>query len=217
MQTPVAITGNWATDASITANVAPATDATIISNVMNVAKTSSITTNSPFDYLARMGWIKVEKSGHTIDGNGAQTDNIFKVTGVVELALFGEITAVSNIDVCNDIFFELYDGASSTSITSSMMANALGTRPVGTWVAKVGSVSSVAIAVSSASGSVTEPVGMAPGSWVPGVLFPCIASAKAGADNYVRFGFTGNNDTSFTMKFTALYRPILSSGTVVSA
>ena len=67
-----------------------------LSNELNIAKTSSITTNSPYDYLMRGEGITVSKS-NTCNGNGAQTDNIFTITGTVDiLAIWGQCTEATN-------------------------------------------------------------------------------------------------------------------------
>lgn len=174
---------------------------------LNGAKTSGQTTNSPYDYLMRGEGVKVTKV-HTVDGAGAQTDNIFTVTGCVSAIIWGEVTSKTNSTTCSTFYIDLYDGAAAVEITDNGGTDMSGC-VVGDVLSKDAVATTAITKVSCAAGAVTD--------GTAGTLMlrmPCRLMQKTGQTTYIRACFTGDNNTSLQITWYVRYIPVTSNGSV---
>lgn len=174
-------------------------------NELNIAQPTTRTTNSPFDMLARGEGTQVSKT-NVCDGNGAQTDNLFTVTGQVKvLAIWAEITQVTNGTTLSSNYLDLYDGAASVEITDSDASLDLsGATEVGGVIIKNGASASVALANQRVNaGGVSDTLAA-----------PFYCWKKTGQTTYIRHCFTGDADTSVAMTWYVRYIKLTSDGAV---
>jgi hypothetical protein len=183
-----------------------------LSNELNIAKSSSITTNSPYDYMSHRKGIKVQKVGHTLNGAGAQTDNIFTVTGAVEVvALWAECTEATNATTCTTAYFDLYDGAAALEITDNG-GTSCSAITVGSVIMK-SSIATIALTkLANGSGAILDGAANTATTFCPFTVIK-----KTGQTTYIRFCFTGDADTDIDMTFNIRYVPLTSDGAIASA
>jgi hypothetical protein len=178
---------------------------------LNGARTTGITMNSPYDHLTHRKGIKVQKVGHTLNGNGAQLDNIFAITGAVEVvALWAECTEATNATTCTTTYFDLYDSTAAVEITDNGGTD-LSAITVGSIISKISIATSALVKMGNAVGFIVDGVAAS------GTVFcPFIAVKKSGAATYIRFCFTGDADTDIDMTFNVRYVPISTDGSIAS-
>jgi hypothetical protein len=177
---------------------------------LETAKTTSFVENSPYENLMRGDRILVKKTGHVLNGNGAQADNIFVITGACEMVIWGEITAVTNSTKCSSPYLNSYDGTMTANITDPLGASTLSGCAVGD-VFLVDSDDSITLGVYNCAQCQkfeTDDFG---------VLYPFGIIAKTGTTTNIKFNFTGDANTNITATFYCRYKPITGSGSVVSA
>ena len=175
---------------------------------LNIAKSSSITTNSPYDYLMRGEGITVSKT-NVCNGNGAQTDNLFTVIGAVEVKqIWAEINQVTNGTVLSANSLGLYDSTATVEITDGGAPLDLsGVTEVGGIIIKNGASATVALA------QMRNNVGVL----LDTVVAPFRIAKKVGAATYIQHLFTGNADTNVTMTWYVRYVPLSSDGALAAA
>lgn len=160
--------------------------------------------------LNTTGELKVVKS-HTIDGNGAQNDNIFTVSGVVEIvAIWGVCTSVTDATTCGTCYFDLYDGTAPLEITDNGGTNLAGIT-VGSLISRTAAATTALTLTSSAAGALID--GAAAGKTL---FFPIVLVQKNAVTTYIRFNFTGDANTNISMNFYVKYIPLSASGGVTS-
>lgn len=159
--------------------------------------------------LASAGGISVVKLGHTIDGNGAQTDNIFSVTGVVRLLHISfYVTAVVDSTTFSGVKFDLSDGAANTDITATVDCSAI---VVGSYCYRENTSASALAYISAATAAVHDPA-------VSLLVFsPVLLAQKGdGTATYIRLNFTGDGSTNITANMCVFYEPLSSNAGVLS-
>ncbi len=170
-----------------------------------------ITTNSLSNIALRSGGFLVTKT-NTCNGNGAQLDNIFSITGAVEvLALKAECTEATNATTLSTAYFDLYDGTLATEVTDNAGVDLSG---IG-----VGGAVTRDWAATVALGYLNNATGMIIDSDASGqksVFAPFQAIKKLGAATYIRFCFTGDANTDVDMKFSVVYTPITDNGAIAA-
>lgn len=175
-------------------------------DALNTARPSSLTDNSPFDNLTKGEGILATKT-LTCDGNGAQTDNIFALTGTVDiLEIWGVCTEATDSTDLADCSFALFDGAATAEITDSAAPTDCSGMAVSDVVFKNGASASVALAYSDiATGVVTD-------------LTQVIAriSKKTGQNTYIQFLFNGDANTDVDIKFYVRYKPVSDDGALAA-
>ena len=150
----------------------------------------------------------VSKS-NTCNGNGAQSDNIFTLTGTVELMrIWAVITQVTNGTTLSDNSLELYDSTASYEITDSGTPLDLsGVTEVGGVILKSGASGTAALVqIRNNVGAVND-----------NIMTGTYLAKKVGANTYIRHNFTGDADTSVAMTWYAEYQPISSDGVLVAS
>jgi len=180
--------------------------------VLNTAKSTSITMNSPYDYMAHRKGIKVQKIGHTLNGNGAQNDNIFTITGAVEVvALWAECTEATNATTCTTTYFDLYDGAAALEITDNGGTDCSAIT-VGSLIGKTAVATTALTKLANSAGVFLD------GAANTATVFcPFAVVKKTGQTTYIRFNFTGDASTDIDMTFNIRYIPLSSDGVIASA
>lgn len=175
---------------------------------LNIAQPSTRTTNSPYDFLVRGEGEQASKS-NVCNGNGAQNDNLFTITGMVEiLKIWAEITQVTNGVTLSGNSLEVYDGTASYEITDAGAPLDLsGATEVGGVVMRNGASATAALANLRVNvGGVTDVTSV-----------PFYAWKKTGVTTYIRHNFTGDADTNVTMTWYVRYRKVSSDGAIAAA
>jgi len=143
-----------------------------------------------------------------LDGNLAQNDNIFTVTGTVEIGeIYGVVTSLVNATTCSLASFTLYDGGVTADITDSTGPTDLSGLRVGSVMGKFNSVASGIGLINSNQARVTEG-----GSDMLHYKFGAIQ--KNATTTYIRFNFTGDVNTDIDVTFYVRYRPLSENGAV---
>ena len=183
------------------------TTTSIRSNVMNQAKTTSITENSPYAYLERAEGIVISKS-NTCNGVGAQTDNLFTVTGCVKiLEIWGVCTEATSVVTLSANSLALYDGAATAEITDSAAPTDLSAAfSVGDVLVKNGASATVSLAcLHNATGVVNDTIAT-----------PTYLLKKTAQTTYIQHLFTGDAATDADITWYVKYVAVTSDGVVTA-
>lgn len=188
----------------------PTADVTTNTSMRDVIgnKTDTIKGDSVVGFLKRSNPILVSKS-NVCNGNGAQTDNLFTVTGYVELVrVWAECSQVTNGVTLSNNYLDLYDGSASVEITDSASPlDMSGAIEAGEIVVKNGASATVAlVAMHNAAGAVTD------GAISTGTTL----TKKTGASTYIRHCFTGDANTNVTFVWYVEYKPLSTDGAVTA-
>jgi hypothetical protein len=177
---------------------------------LETAKTTSFVENSPYENLMRGAGILVKKTGHVLNGNGAQADNIFVITGACECIIWGEVTAVTNSTACSSPSFNLNDGAVDVPLTASAPMGSLSGCVAGALFFK-NDYSDVDIGI--VNPSQTWSLGI---DWNASALLPFGVLKKSGETTNIQFLFTGDENTNITVTFYCRYKPLTANGAIAS-
>jgi hypothetical protein len=198
---------------------------------LNGAIPSSVTAASPYEYLKKIDGQAVaattvnsladmvKRGGGflatktiTCNGNGAQTDNLFAVTGAVEvLRIWAECTEATNATTFGVAFLDIYDSTAQVDITLDTGVDLAGI-VVGGVISRPWSVASALAFLNNATGAFID--GDEQGG---NESFPFQIVKKTAAATYLRFCFTGDANTDVDMKFYVQYMPLTSDGALVAA
>lgn len=152
--------------------------------------------NSIHDHSEAMVGQQVEKT-LTVNGNGVQNDNVFLITGAVEIVrLWAECTEATNATTLSAAYFDLYDGTVAIDITENGGTDLSG-MTVGDVIAKDAAATTVLKFDNNVAGVFVDGVGA--GYYT--TLFPFRLNAKSGANTYIRFNFSGDANTDVDIKF----------------
>jgi len=184
-----------------------ATDTSINSNCLNTAKTTSITANSPFDYGMQTAGIVVSKS-NTCNGDGAQTDNIFTITGTVDiLNIWGVCTEATNATDLAACSFAIYDGTATLELTDSGAPTDCSGINVGDVVFKNGASATVALArLNNDAGALSDLT-----------QTKTRVTKKLAVATYIQFLFNGDVNTDVDLLFYVRYVPVSADGALVAS
>lgn len=173
---------------------------------LNTARPSSLTDNSPFDNLTKGDGILVTKT-LTCDGNGAQADNIFALTGTVDiLEIWGVCTQATDSTDLADCSFALFDGAATLEITDSGGPTDCSGMAVDDVVFKNGASATVALAY----------IDIATGVLIDLVQTIARIAKKTGQNTYIQFLFNGDANTDVDIKFYVRYKPVSDDGALAA-
>lgn len=171
------------------------------------AAVASPTANSVADLLVRQNGLLVTKT-LTCNGDGAQKDNIFTLTGTVDvLEIWGVCTEATNSTDLADCYLNLNDATADLDLTDHDAPTDCSGMAVGDVVFKNGASATVALAYHDiATGELTD-------------LTQTIAriSKKTAAATNIQFCFNGDANTDVDIKFYVRYRPISDDGALVAA
>lgn len=177
---------------------------------LNTAFPASVTDDSVYDILQRGAGVRVEKA-ITLNGNGAQNDNLFEITGEVEvLRIYGVCTEATDATTCTAASFDVYDGTAAYPLTSAAGV-ALSGMGVGGAVYKDDVAANAATLDDNATGGIVD--GGGAGYYT--TFCPFRTWKKLGVSTYIRFNFTGDANTDIDMNFYVDYIP-LDGGTLVA-
>lgn len=152
--------------------------------------------------------IPVRKT-NTCDGNGAQNDNLYTLTGtILVLSVKAECIEATDSTTLSGNSLELYDGAASVEITDSdapVDASGIG---VGGMLSKVDVDPNVALAFqNNAAGGLTQFANDT----------PFLLHAKTGVTTYIRHLFTGDANTDVDLRWVVHYLPWSDDGALTAA
>lgn len=169
-------------------------------------KTDSIKGTSVMSFFKRSVPSIVAKT-NVCNGNGAQTDNLFVVTGYVELVrIWAECTQVTNGTVLSGNYLDLYDGSASVELTDNGAPLDLsGALEAGEIIIKNGASATAALTVlHNAAGAVTDTA----------ISTGTTLTQKASTNTYIRHCFTGNADTNVSLIWYVEYKPLSTNGAI---
>lgn len=145
----------------------------------------------------------------TFDGSGPGTDNLFKVTGAVEIDyIYGDVDVVLSADV-DDIYLDLWDGTNSKEITDSSGTDT-DSAPVGSLFIKTEKASSAITLLKADQCRVEENTSF------QRPRIPFIANQKADTDTYIRVVYSGVA-TSGAIHWHCRWIPLTEDGFVEAA
>lgn len=166
-------------------------------------KTDTIQGNSVYSKLI-MGMGSMSMKQLTIDGNGAQSDNVFTIIGFVEVMdIYLVAQNVIDSTTLSGCKFIVYDGTNTVDITAA--STDLSGITNGSLVIKNGD--NTATLVYSKSDQIRGINKMSP-------LFTL--SGKGGVTNYIKFNFTGDANTNVVAAIVVKYVPLSTDGAIVS-
>jgi hypothetical protein len=178
-----------------------------VDQVLNTAVPAVPTTNSIYNLASVASGTLISKV-ITLGGTGAQTVNIFQLTGSCYLKrLYGFITTKTTLTNLTASSFQLFDGA-AVQITAN--TGVLSGMAVGTMIAKTGLLGVVYSVANNVAGIVNEATA--------NVLWcECAITQKVATATYVRLAFsTTDNPINATMTMYAAYVPLNSGSTLVA-
>ena len=144
---------------------------------------------------------------NTCNGNGAQTDNIFKVVGTNRIVeLYGICTRFGNSTDFADVSFALYDGTATVEITDSGAPTNASGLGVGGGIYCNGASASVAVTYITSDACTVTDVGDV----------NRIVNQKPATNTYIQLLFNGDADTDLDIQFFCRYIP-LSGGASITA
>ena len=178
---------------------------------LNTPHPSTITDDSAYAVLHRAGGHKICNKV-TLDGNGAQNDNIFEITGWVEVfRIFATCEEATDSTTLGTCYWDMYDGTVATEITDNGGTNLAGIG-VDCGICRDAIATSPLTFVNNSAASFDD--GGGAGYYT---TFACFrVMKKTGVSTYIRFNFTGDANTDVDMKFCVIYFP-LSDDSSISA
>lgn len=150
---------------------------------------------------------QVTYKSHTIDGNGAQTDNLFTVSGIVRvLEIYAIADTVTDATTFSGVKFELDDGTAQSDITDAVDASGI---LAGGVLLKDHGVATALSFLDNAAGVVEETTGFFETD-------PIILVQKASTTTYIRLSFTGDGSTDIDMTFYVRWVPFNSTSNIAA-
>lgn len=152
----------------------------------------------------------VEKSP-TLAGTGAQSSNLFTVTGSCELVVKGQVTTpATNMTVLQ---LTEHDGTAAVDISASGVT--LTALAAGTMLFRTGLAAAALALADNAAGAVTD---SAAAHGQSGILLPFAITKKTAVATYVRMTYsTTSNPDPCVILWTCFWRPLSSDGAVVAS
>lgn len=145
---------------------------------------------------------------HTLDGNGAQTDNVFQITGSVKiLEIRGVCTEATDATTVTGASFTAYDGTNTVDVTESTTGTDLSGIGVGGFFYKSATAGTAVTFQDNDQVRVNDSVNS---------IVETHITQKTGTNTYLRFNFTGDADTDVDVKFQVRYIP-LTEGSKIEA
>jgi len=179
-------------------------------NVRDVVgnKTDTIKGDSLVSFFKRSMPIIVTKT-NVCNGNGAQADNLFTVTGYVELVrIWAECTQVTNGTVFSGNSLALYDGTLTIELTDSgAPLDMSGAIEAGEIILKNGASATAALVVMHNNTGYVTDTAISTGTTL---------TKKTGVTTYIQHIFTGNADTNVTLVWYAEYKPLSTDGAITA-
>jgi hypothetical protein len=163
-----------------------------------------IAQNSLLDFSERAGGRFLCVSAN-ITGTGTVTQNVFNVTGSVEiLKTWALITSVTTLTNMTDIYADVYDGTVSIKLTNGNPGGAvLSGAPVGTFFTKDKDSSNAYTVLKADQVRVLESTNDR------NIQLPFVVTQKNGVSTYIRFNYTTTDSpVDFDMDIFFEWRPL---------
>jgi len=174
---------------------------------LNMAIPTSPVANSINSIARRSGGLIVSKT-NTCNGDGAQTDNIFTITGSVEiLNIWGVCTEATNATDLAACSFAIYDGTATLELTDSGAPTDCSGINVGDFIFKNGASATVALVRHNNDAAVLTDV----------VETKVRVTKKLATATYIQFLFNGDANTDVDILFYVTYVPRSADGAIVAA
>lgn len=177
-----------------------------MSKELNLAAPATKTASGVYDSLMQAVGLLVTKT-NTCNGDGAQTDNLFTVTGTVKiLSIWGVCTEATNSTDLADNSLAVYDGTATLELTDSGTPTDCSGMVVGDFVVKKGPSNTDALLfhhIAAANLSDDE-------------AYQVFVSKKTGASTYIQHLFNGNADTDVDIKWYVRYIPLSDDGAIAA-
>lgn len=148
---------------------------------------------------------------NTCNTTGAQTDNIFTITGCVQvLELWAECTEATNATTLSTCYFDMYDGTSALELTDNAGTDCSAIT-VGSVILKSDVATAVLTKLANGAGALLDGAAN-----TTRVFCPFIMIKKTGVATYIRFCFTGDASTDVDLKFYVKYLPVSADGSIAA-
>lgn len=144
-----------------------------------------------------------------LTGAGAQTDNLFQVTGsVLFYALFAEVTAVGDSTTLTGVKFETWDGTAALDLSDVIVGSGA---VDGALFIREAVLGTALVFINPTAAKVTDPA-------TTKIMFtPSIITQKTGGvATYIRIAYTGDVNTDVDILASIRYMPLTSDGAVVA-
>jgi len=144
---------------------------------------------------------------NTCNGNGAQTDNIFSITGTVDiLNIWGVCTEAANATDLADCSFAIYDGSATVELTDGNAPTNCSGINVGDCLFKNGASATVAITRQNNDAAVLTDI----------TQTKARVTKKLAIATYIQFLFNGDANTDVDIKFYVQYIPQSDGAAIVA-
>ena len=160
--------------------------------------------NSAYCYISQLGSVASKSITVTGTPNGAQDENLFTISGGVEiLRLSGIFTLVTDVSAVTAAGFDLYDGTNVVQVTSAAGTD-LSASTLQTHILRVDQAAAAVTSLKS------DQVRIIDGAVGLDLHAPFVVSSKYGATTYLRFNYTSDGGgANFKMTFEAVWRPLI--------
>lgn len=165
--------------------------------------------HSVHEYFEHVGGEELLREEHVFDGDGAQSDNLFVLTGSIKLLeLSMEIVQVVDSTDFASVKFDLFPtGGAAVDITGTVDGSGC---LVGDIFIKNAAKGTALTYIDTALAVVTE-------SAANKNFFPTILTKKTGAVTNIRLTFNGDGSTAIQARICARWHPISADGSLALA
>ena len=175
---------------------------------VSIPPVADVIVNSPAFLMQSSVGRETVKDNHAIDGNGAQADNIYQVTGVVLVHLIEfHIDIATDSAAFSNVKLALYDGTATLDITTTVNGSGC---IAGDYFYKRGLLTTPLIHLDTSVGVLSE----ASSNKVS--FEPFFAGKKSAALTYIQLLFTGDANTDIVADFEAYWNPVTHDGNLVA-
>lgn len=168
--------------------------------------------NSAYCYISQLGSLAAKTLAISGTPNGAQHENLFTVTGGVEiLRLYGVFGVVTDVSAVTAASFDVYDGTNTVPITLAAGEDLSGCSNG----SLIGRNDQAAVKVDYLN---ADQVRIVDGAVGLDLFAPLVINAKYGEDNYIRFNYTSDGGGAvFTIYFELIWRSLIRDYSLVEA
>ena len=144
---------------------------------------------------------------NTCNGNGAQTDNLFTITGTVDiLNIWAVCTEATNATTISNNSLAIYDGTNTVELTDSNSPTDFAGINVGDCVFKNGASGTIAIVRQNNDATVLTDL----------TQTKARVTKKLATATYIRHLFTGDANTDVDVKWYVRYLPVSDDGEIAA-
>jgi len=173
-----------------------------------IVANASVIEGSPYHSFNHLSGYHVEKD-ITLDGNGAQTDNLFTVVGIVRIFdLYAYVTEATDSTTLSNVKFETDDGGAQTDLTTTVDGSGA---VVGATFIKEKTSTNALTFVNPTAGTILDPV-------TDKKTFQevWVFEKTGGVTTYIRISFTGDANTDVDITAAVHYEPITANSLITA-